>query len=78
MIKGPCLLFTDSTTAESWFACAVFRSRELCGFRVKIADEGKATDIVETRTAEVEKAALAHPIEEYGIAFRKLANLPFL
>ena len=67
---GPCLLFTDSTTAESWFACAVFRSRELCGFRVKIADEGKATDIVETRTAEVEKAALAHPIEEYGIAFR--------
>jgi hypothetical protein len=34
---GPCLLFTDGKS--KWFGCAVYRSEDLCKYKVNISDD---------------------------------------
>lgn len=35
---GPCLLFTDGN--EKWFSCAVYRSPDLCKYKIIVPDDG--------------------------------------
>lgn len=73
MLSGPCLLFERKTkkgVIKRYFACAVYRSEELCSCRWNVSEDGPYKGLESDNECE-SSSKFAQP---YGIILQKYVH----